>query len=297
MLAPIIVFAFNRPDSFNNCIESLLSNQMAGDSDLFVYIDGARPEVSGEKERVDAVIKAAKSIEGFKSVDVICSNDNKGLGPSVIAGVTDVINRFGKVIVIEDDLYVSSNCLLFLNKALDRYEYVPEVFSVCGYTNKVTMPKGYPFDAYFCPRSSSWGWGTWKDRWNSCDWQLKEWSSVEKNAFAFNRWGGSDCYKMLRDWKNGFNKSWAIRFCYNQFVQNKQSLFPVLSQVRNDGFDGSGTNCGAWSRFKSVFDSSSRDSFRFPESVVVLKEIRHRSLIYHSIWMRAVSRFMNVVKK
>ena len=297
MLAPIIIFAFNRPASFNACVEALRSNKESDESELFVYIDGARPAVEGETDKVEAVKKAAKAIKGFKSVEVICSEENKGLGPSVIAGVTEVINKYGRAIVIEDDLYVSSNFLLFLNQAMDRYENVPEVFSVCGYTNKVTMPRGYPFDAYFCVRSSSWGWGTWKDRWNSCDWQLEDWSSVEKNSFAFNRWGGSDCYKMLRDWKNGLNSSWAIRFCYNQFVQNKQSLFPVLSQIRNDGFDGSGTNCGSWSRFKSVFDSADRDSFRFPEKVIVLKEIRHQSLSYHSVWMRAVSRAMNIIKK
>ena len=73
-----------------------------------------------------------------------------------------VLELSDKVIVLEDDLVTHPGFLSFLNAGLERYADVPEVFSVCGYSNHVRMPSGYGYDAYFCPRSSSWGWATWR---------------------------------------------------------------------------------------------------------------------------------------
>ena len=253
--APIVIFAFNRLEPLKRCVASLLQNSEAAESDLFVYVDGPRAQKEGEAEKVEAVREFVKTITGFKSVTYHFSEVNKKLGPSIIAGVTEVINQYGRAIVIEDDLIACKNMLAFVNQGLKQYEKVQEVFSISAYTNRVKIPKDYPYDAYFCPRSTSWGWATWKDRWDSVDWELKNWSAVEQNAKAFNRWGGSDCFGMLKAWHEGRNQSWAIRFCYNQFVQDKQSLFPIISKIDNEGFDGSGTNCQQYNRFKFELDN------------------------------------------
>jgi len=295
MNAPIVIFAFNRVEPLKQCVESLLRNREAADSPLIVFVDGPRDGRDDDKPKVDAVRQYASTIQGFLSVELRFSEKNKKLGPSIIAGVTDVINEYGRAIVVEDDLVLGSNFLSFINQGLDLYQNRPEVFSVCGYTNKVKMPSGYAYDAYFCPRSSSWGWATWKDRWNSCDWQLEEWETVKRRSAAFNRWGGSDCFHMLKEWKEGGNQSWAIRFCYNEFAQGKLSLFPAVSHVQNNGFDGEGTNCKKWSRFESVFDTSDYKTFRFPDNVAVNKSLRRQSLKYHSLYARAFSKLMYLI--
>ena len=51
--APIAVFGFNRPDALKNTISSLLRNEEAKDSDLFVFVDGPRGGKVGEVEKVD----------------------------------------------------------------------------------------------------------------------------------------------------------------------------------------------------------------------------------------------------
>ena len=295
MNAPIVVFAFNRPQALKACIASLLANPEASGSDLILFVDG--PRAGRDEEKVAEVCRIASGIEGFRSLELHFSEGNNGLGPSIIAGVSDVINRYGRAIVIEDDLVAGSNLLAFINQGLDRYENNPEVFSVCGYSNRVNKPSGYAYDAYFCPRSSSWGWATWKDRWNACDWKLEDWASVEKRACAFNRWGGSDCFGMLRDWKEGRNQSWAIRFCYNQFARNAVSLFPLVSKIENNGFDGEGTNCGKWSRFKYDFDKSGKSEFSYPDDTAVNCSLKRQSLHYHSLVLRAYSRIMNMLQK
>ena len=200
-MAPVIIFAFNRLDALINVITSLLLNEEAQESDLFVFVDGAREGKVGERELVCSVCRYIENIVGFKSVNYTFSETNKGLGNSVIKGVTEVINRYGKAIVLEDDLILAPNFLFFMNQGLDKYKEEKSVFSICGYSNKVKVPKDYSYDTYFCTRSSSWGWATWADRWNSVDWELENFDKYHILKKEFNRWGGSDCWKMLNDWK------------------------------------------------------------------------------------------------
>jgi hypothetical protein len=276
-------------------VASLLENSEASDTDLIVYVDGPRSFKEGEAGKVATVREYVKSITGFKSLTYHFSEVNKKLGPSIIAGVTEVVNQYGSAIVIEDDLVASRNLLAYMNQGLSRYEKDKKVWSISGFSCVVKVPKGYVADAFFCPRSTSWGWAMWKDRWTKCDWELKDWNSVVRNGNAFNRWGGSDCFSMLNGWHQGRNQSWAIRFCYNQFVNDTLSLFPIVSKIDNEGFDGDGTNCKKWSRFKFDFDSTNNKSFVLPNEPNVLPSIKKSFLSYHSLWIRIYSRFMYLI--
>ena len=293
--SPIIIFAFNRLDTLKNTIASLLQNSESADSDLFVFVDGARKHKSGEKDVVRDVQDYVKTISGFRSLTYTFSKENKGLGASIIAGVTEVISKYGRAIVLEDDLIVQPNFLAFMNQGLDRYEKEEKIFSVCGYTNKIRTPKGYSDDAYVCTRSSSWSWATWIDRWNSVDWLLEPFTQYESQKPDFNRWGGSDCFGMLKGWHEGRNKSWAIRFCFSQFLQDKLSVFPVKSLVNNDGFDGSGTNCKKWSRFKFELEQTGKKNFEWPDSVNMNRKITKSALSYNSLLIRAFSKIMYMI--
>lgn len=290
--APVVLFAFNRPDALRRSLDALSANELAPETDLHIRIDGPRGEQDIEK--VAAVREVALKAEGFRSVEVVCSDFNRGLAASVIAGVEHVLESSETVVVVEDDLVTHPAFLTFLNAGLEKYGDIPEVFSVCGYTNDVRMPGDYAHDAYFGPRSSSWGWATWKDRWQSVNWNPTP-ADLGKNALAFNRWGGSDCAKMLRDWMEGKNSSWAIRFCYSQFLQGRVSLFPVESLVdASIGFNGEGTHCRSYNRFRSHLAPEGKRVFKLPETVEVIPSVRRRILRYNSIPLRAWTRFMNL---
>ena len=264
---------------------------MAAETPLYIRLDGPRSEA--DAERIAAVREVALAVRGFRSVDVVWADKNQGLARSVISGVNWVLDSYDTVIVLEDDLVVHAGFLSFINAGLERYRDVPKVFSVCGYSNEVRIPSNYGFDAYFCPRSSSWGWGTWRDRWQSVDWNPTP-ASLQKNAFAFNRWGGSDCATMLRRWMEGKNSSWAIRFCYSQFLQGKVSLFPTESLVDPAaGFNGEGTHCPTYNRFRYRMAPSGKRSILLPASLDVVPSIRRSALHYHGLPIRAWTRLMN----
>ena len=155
--APIALFAFNRADSLEKSLNALARSFGAGQSDLYIFVDG--PRNASERAKVDLVYALACRAEGFRSVSVRRAEANRGLGPSIMAGVSDVIGRYGRVIVLEDDLVVSPDFLQWMNAGLDQYETVREVFSVCGYSNKVSVPRDYRFDGYFARPCRNDGYG------------------------------------------------------------------------------------------------------------------------------------------
>lgn len=297
MLAPIVLFAFNRPDALRKTIQSLLQNEEVKKTDLYIFVDGARSDKLGEEEKVKKVQEYVKGIEGFKSLKYTFSEKNRGLGTSVITGVSQIINQYGKAIVLEDDLILSSNFLAFMNDGLKYYQENEKVFSICGWGPKVRVPTNYYANTYFSVRSSSWGWATWADRWNSVDWELIDWGGCEKNKKLFNKWGGSDCFKMLSDWKKGKNQSWAIRFTYAQFVQNKFSLFPFISKVDNNGFDDSATNCPSYCRTKWIFENSKDKVFIYPPKITIQEDIYKDVMWYRSILVRLYAKLINMYLK
>ena len=294
--SPIAIFGYRRSHSLKRAIESLARCPEASASELYVFIDGPRNDMERQDTELSASV-AREIPEGmFASVNISVSDVNHGLGPSVIAGVGKILETHGRVIVVEDDLEVTPNFLTFLNAGLERYASDRRVFSVCGYSNRVKLPEGYPHDAYFAPRSSSWGWGTWADRWKRVDWTFDRWEEWKNHRKGFNRWGGSDCFGMLDACRRGANRSWAIRFCFAQYLENALSLFPTRSLVENEGFDGSGTNCRRYNRFTHDMDSGETTDFRLPDDAVADPAIVRSALSYHSLRKRLWSRLMYMLE-
>lgn len=290
MYAPIIVFAYNRPDHLNKTLTALTKNKEAKESDLFIFVDG--PKSHTEKEKNKAVYAVAKQYESgfFKKVIIRKSNENKGLAKSVITGVDEIINQYGKVIVTEDDAVCSSVYLAFMNDALDYYEDKAQIWSIGGYTVPIKIPENYFSDVIATQRSSSYAWATWKDRWEKIDWNVEDYVSFRWNFFArrnFNKWG-QDRSSMLDDQMNGRVNSWAIRFDYAMYKNGMFNILPKQSLIKNIGHDGSGTH--------STVDTSANDPFaveiseycreyRF-ENVVTVDDIKNEYIQFFKISKR-----------
>lgn len=241
-LPPIVIFTYRRLN-IEKVINSLLKNNLALESDLIIYSDGNKNQE--DLKDILEVRKYLHTISGFKSIDIIESETNKGLANSIISGVSEVINKYGKAIVLEDDLIVSNDFLEYMNEALDYYENNDRIWSISGYGPNLPELNNYDKDIYLSPRSTSWGWATWQDRWEKTDWSIKDYDSIKNSKqlqSEFNL-GGDDLYKMLELQMLGKIDSWAIRWCYNQFKYNKYAIYPKFSKIINDGFnDNVGTH-------------------------------------------------------
>ncbi|MDM5263708.1 glycosyltransferase [Sulfurovum sp. XTW-4] len=278
-LAPIVIFTYRR--LINQTIESLLSNELAQDSELYIFSDGSKNE--NDLEDVIEVRKYLQTIEGFKSIKIIESEVNKGLADSIIDGVTQVIDKYGKVIVLEDDLIVSTDFLEYMNGALNFYEKDKKIWSISGYGPKLPCLANYNDDIYLTVRGSSWGWATWKDRWNTIDWHIKDWNTFQKNKDLIEKFnlGGNDLYKMLELQMLGKIDSWAIRWCYNQFKFDSYTVYPKKSKIINDGFsDEKGThNSGVNNKWITELDNK---TITFNDTTIK-KEIIECFQHYHNL--------------
>lgn len=247
--APILLFVYNRPQHVRQLVTSLLANREAARSPLYVFADGAKDE--SDEAAVKEVRDYILDIEGFRTVRLTLREENWGLARNVIDGVTTVVKQYGRVIVLEDDLVVAPYFLRFMNEALETYKDEPRVghIQACDYTQDPTLP-----DTFLIKWTGSWGWATWDRAWQLFNpdgaallRELKERKLTK--TFDFN--GKYGYTRMLRRQVEGLNNSWAIRWNASLFLHDVLSLNVGKALVQNNGFDGSGTNCGGGGLYAS----------------------------------------------
>ena len=248
-LAPIVLFVYNRPEHTKRTVESLLNNTLVSKSTLFIFSDGAKSDK--DILAVDAVRNFIKTIKGSNKTEIIEREKNFGLANSVIVGVNEVINLSGKAIVLEDDMISSPYFLKYMNEVLNYFEDDQQIFSVTGYTFPIKIPSNYQHSVYLSPRASSWGWGTWKGRWDKVDWEIKDFQSFinDKLRVEYFNNGGDDLTRMLKNSISGKIDSWAVKWSYAHFKNNAYCVYPVKSRVKNIGADKSGVHTSRTKKF------------------------------------------------
>ncbi|GHT75459.1 glycosyl transferase [Bacteroidia bacterium] len=295
-MAPIVLFVYNRPEATQKAIEALQSNLLASETELYIFSDAAKDETV--KEKVIAVRKIIHSINGFKTITIIEAGENKGLANSVIDGVSVVLQKYGKAIVLEDDLITSPNFLSFMNQALDFYADNQQVISISGLTFRVDVPKDYQYGVYYTHRMSSYGWGTWLDRWEAIDWNVNDYNSFKYNLkknLQFMK-GGEDLPRMLAAYMKGKINSWAIRFCYHQYKTGTYTVYPTQSKVDNIGFGKKGTNTVRQKKYDVIdFAESCETVFSFPDKVFINRHINKSFLRKYRTINRIIANYF--VKK
>jgi len=242
VLAPIVVFTYNRPEHTQRTLDALLQNPLANESDIIIYSDSAR--TANHNKAVDEVRSYLSELTGFRSIKVIHRDKNFGLAESIIQGVTEVLQQSEKIIVLEDDLVVSTYFLEYMNEALEQFVDDDRVISVHGYVYPVDIELP---EAFFLPGADCWGWATWRRGWTlfNRDGQYLLDELVRRHMIQeFDYNGASSFLNMLKDQIKGENNSWAIRWYASAFLTNKLTLYPGRSLVNNIGNDSSGTHCG-----------------------------------------------------
>jgi hypothetical protein len=245
LLAPVVVFCYNRVDHLEKTLAALTLNVLAEDSDLIIFSDGPKNETDliGVQE-VRAFLENFKNASIFKSIEVVAAIENLGLANSIINGVSRVIKSYGKIIVVEDDVITSKFFLMYMNDALNKYKDKSTIGSISSYVPDIKLPSNYNYSIFASMRPSSIAWGTWIDRWEKIDWNLKKYHLEKFNFFQrkkLNDWG-TDVAGRLDRYVAGYNNSWAIRFTVSCMKNNLYSVHPRKSLSNHIGFDGSGTN-------------------------------------------------------
>ncbi|GIT99338.1 glycosyltransferase [Sulfurovum sp. TSL1] len=261
--APIVLFVYNRPWHTQQTVEALKKNELAKNSELFIYSDEAKNEDA--RKSVDEVREYIDTINGFKKVTVIKRGKNWGLANSIIDGVTKIINEYGKIIVLEDDLVTSPYFLKFMNEALEFYKAEKKVWHISGWNYPIESDGEE--DVFLWRAMNCWGWSTWDDRWKcyekDVDQTINEFS--HDDIKRFNLEGAEDFWSQVIANKDKKINTWAIFWYVTIFKKNGLCLNPVQTFVENIGHDGSGVHCGDKKNYIDILNVKS--SFNFTDNI------------------------------
>lgn len=294
--APITIFAYKRKDKVETLLESLKDCIDAQCSDVIIFCDGAKDEK--DEEQVLIVRNYIDSIaekNWFKSVEVIKQSRNKGLAHSIIDGVTSVLERYESIIVLEDDLIVSKDFIKYMNGALAFYKQDNRYGEISSFTMPIKALKKYEKDIYVLRIADCWGWATWRNRWEGCDWELtyldefKKDTQKVKDLMNLN----SGMMNMLENQKAGVYDTWAARWFFHLYNKGQWTVYPKYCRTINIGYDGTGTNCDTTNQFDNKLYEGGDCKFEFLEYNKTLEKMNHDSFvikvplykkIFNNIW-------------
>ncbi|TAF46531.1 MAG: sugar transferase [Sphingobacteriales bacterium] len=237
--SPIALFVYNRPEHTRRTLKFLQKNLLADESRLYIFSDAAK--TPSQQNAVNQVRQLIKHTTGFKNIHITEQKTNLGLANSIITGVTQLVNIYGKVIVFEDDLLSSKYTLTYFNEALNRYQNQEKLMHISAYMYPLagadTLPQTFVYRA-----AHSWGWATWQRAWVNFNPDINhliaQFDTQKINDFAID--GTMNFWKQMQEFKKGKNNSWAIRWYASIFLKGGLTLNPSKSLVHNIGHDGTG---------------------------------------------------------
>lgn len=291
-LAPIVLFAYNRPDYLKKTLQFLKKNPLAKESILYFIVDGPKDFDSPENlKKIQEVKKIAEKLTGFKEIIKIFNEKNLGLGRNIHLQVSRLFKEHKTLIILEDDIEIAEDFLEFIHQGLKFYKDNQKIGAISGYSYNYELID-MSQEIVFSPRFSSLGWATWQDRWEGFDYDLEEFNNRKKlkeSRNQFNR-GGLDFFPMLMKTLQGKTNSWAIRWSYFNFLKNRYCVVPKYSKISHFGVIG--TNYHSLSKNISVKTKAKK--FEFTNEITGLEEvIQFNRNYYRPSWIR---RIINILK-
>ncbi|OEK08840.1 hypothetical protein A8C32_00765 [Flavivirga aquatica] len=251
-LAPIILFVYNRAAHTRKVLEALFLNDLAKESTLYIYSDGPKENATNEElEKIQEVRNVIKEKQWCKEVHIVEHKTNYGLASNIIKGVTEIIEKDGNIIVLEDDIVTSKGFLKYMNDALSFYKNEDRVMHISGYMypHKDQLPETFFFNVPLC-----WGWATWKESWTNFNKDsVYLWNEIKNRnlVYELDKFGGDYLSSQLAHNITGKLNTWFIKWHTSVLLNNGLTLYPKQSLVDNIGFDSTGVHKGKDKKFKN----------------------------------------------
>lgn len=243
MRTPVLLIAFNRPETTQAVVDRLLE---VGAENVYVCVDGARPGNESDHEDVARVQEIIRSSAWPKRVLHRFRGENLGCRK----GVTDAINWFfeneTEGIILEDDCLPDSSFFEFSSELLERYREDFRIGAISGTTHFPSSPEtqeAYKFVRY----PHQWGWATWRRAWEKYDSELSTWDSLNSKITLRSVSGGSKLFPVF--WRNQIEKvkskqidTWDYIWFYSFWRAGFLAVSPRVNLVTNIGFGQSATH-------------------------------------------------------
>lgn len=234
----VCVICYKRKEHFERLISSIISDPSFNSSEfnLYIFQDGPKESNQGDLDQVDELSKYILQLD-YKFIK---RDMNYGLYKNVIDAINYVLALHSKIIVLEEDLVIKGGFFHYMKTALYKYEQFEDICQISGYAWRKNS-----HSPYFMNLTTTWGWGTWRDRWNKINFPKKTTDLIQykkftlSNKIKFNQYGSYPFSKILRQQEENL-KSWGIFFYLHSYENNRLTLYPPVSYINNKGQDGSG---------------------------------------------------------
>lgn len=237
----LAIFGCDRPRHLEKVLKFLSLNLEVSNYPILVFID--YPKDLSKLDDHRKVVKIAKdNVYNLNIIEMSVQQENLGLASSIIQGVSHCFNFYEQTIVLEDDILVSNIFLKYMRICLKEFRSDFKIGSISGFSS-LSVNKFSNVNLVALERHSSWGWATWKDRWELVDWHILNTRTDEIPYFIkILEEVGPDLPSMLKSLIDAEIDSWAVLFSLNMKLLNFRALYPIETLVENIGLDGSGTN-------------------------------------------------------
>jgi len=240
-LAPIGLSTYGRLQHVRQTIVALQKNELAKESELYIFSDG--PKV-GDAEKVEAVRRYLRTVDGFKAVHLYERERNDRVANNR-GGMRMLLEKYGKMIFLEEDIVTAPSFLSFMNDALNEYKNDPRIFAVNGYMPPIGIPSDYSNPVVLLPRFAAWGFGIWKEKFEEIIMditpEMYEDLNADKQRLKQYCEGGNDVITQLWLQAHGYINALDVRIDYTMFVKERQYVVcPSRSLTHTTGCDGSG---------------------------------------------------------
>lgn len=244
--APIVLFAYDRPDHIRRTLTALRRNTLAGTSSLHVFCDGPADDAAAEDfDRIHEVRAIVRSEQWCGDVVIHERESNSGLAKSIREGIVWIFERSDRAIILEDDIETSPGFLQYMNDALRAYADSPEVMHINGYLPAASH-RGFLPETFFARAMSCWGWATWRESWQRANWDaaslLARLDASPQGRRHFDLDGAAPFSIQLERNLSGQLRTWAIFWAASIYLEGGLCLTPGKSLAANIGTDGSGVH-------------------------------------------------------
>ena len=267
-LTATVLITYNRPWHTEQVVKALRRHRV---QHLIVLCDA--PSREEQIHHVQETRRVVESID-WTQPEVVYQTQNKGLAKSVLQGIELALNRFEAVILLEDDCVPQEHFFDFMYGCLGRYENDDRVFGISGYS--IPIPEAirakYPHDLYFFHRMGSWGWATWKDRWQTDNRNLAELTIKAIGQGVDLEQGGTDVPNSIASVLIGeLSDTWTLPWLVNVYLHGAYYIYPIISHIDNIGHDGTGVHCGKTDKYHTFLAQD--PCLKFPESPFLQSDI------------------------
>jgi len=262
---PVLISTLCRHEHFKVSIEALKRCTHAKDTDLFIALD--YPFKDSHVEGYNKIKDYIETISGFKNVYVIKRETNYGSARNVKEAFFQIFEKYDCNIYLEDDNEVSPNFLEFINKGLKKFDQDQSVYAICGYTFYDDIPHD---DNNFYRQNlglAVWGYGVSKKRYFEYEKTFTHSYCIKKilnpvTVFKAIHHSWSTFFFLLLKVMNP-KLCTDNTFSIYMLFEGKDVIMPIVSKVKNNGYDGTGEHCGLDDNYaKRSIDQSTGFDYR-----------------------------------